>query len=158
MTAAKAARSLGLLGLALGFAETRATARLAALIGARGHESLLRSLGWRAIATGAGLLTSGRSRRGLASWMSYRVGGDVLDLIILLALLRANGGMRGGGAPRLLGAIGALTPLALADILCARRLRRQAAAGDARIPENVDVVASRVPAPWQLEPETPSTP
>jgi hypothetical protein len=47
-----------------------------------------------------------------------------------------------------------VTPVLLADVLCARRLRRQAAAEEARIPDNVDAAAGRVPAPWQIQPET----
>jgi L-ascorbate metabolism protein UlaG (beta-lactamase superfamily) len=121
------ARALGWLSVGLGIAEVAAPRRLGKLIGAPGHEWLLRAIGLREIAAGVGLLTAGHDPSLLSKWMWARVGGDALNLALLGAALNANDGLFGEKRrKRTLTAIGAVAPVVAAGVVCARQLARQA--------------------------------
>jgi L-ascorbate metabolism protein UlaG (beta-lactamase superfamily) len=136
MKGKRLARALGWFSLGLGIAGVAAPRRLGKLIGATGHEWLLRAMGLREIAAGVGLLTARNDPNPLSKWMWARVGGDALDLALLGAALNANAGLFGGKRrKRTLAAIGAVTPIVAADIVCARQLTRQARE-DAAHPRN----------------------
>ncbi len=127
MTGKRLARALGWFSVGLGIAEVAAPRRLGKLIGAPGHEWLIRAMGLPKIAAGIGLLTARDDLDPLSKWMWARVGGDAFDLALLGGALNANVGLFGGKRrKRTLAAIGAVAPVVAADIVCARRLTRQA--------------------------------
>jgi hypothetical protein len=113
--AVSAARGLGYFSLGLGLYELLAPGHLARLLGMEEHEALIRAYGLREIATGVGILRS----REPAEWVWGRVGGDALDLTTLAAAgLRDDNRRRGN----VLAAMAAVAGVAVADVLCARRL------------------------------------
>lgn len=122
---------LGWFSLGLGLAEVLAPRRLGKLIGVEGREGqvwLLRAFGLREVAAGVGLLAARNDTRALSKWMWTRVAGDAIDLAMLGAALKANGGWFGRKRRgRTLAAIGAVAPVVAADIVCARQLAYQAA-------------------------------
>jgi fatty-acid peroxygenase len=123
MTGRQLARALGWLSLGLGVAQVIAPRRVGKLIGVREHTGVLRTLGGREMATGIGLLAAPRSAAALSKWMWARVGGDVLDLVLLGAALRNDKGWgQRDRRKRMLIAFGALAPVVAADLLCARHL------------------------------------
>src|SRR5690349_3302431 len=76
------ARALGWLGVGLGMAQLVMPRRVVRAVGVRDHfgsRTLLRMLGMRAIASGAGILTAAHP----ASWVWARLAGDALDLALL---------------------------------------------------------------------------
>jgi hypothetical protein len=109
------ARSLGWFGIALGVLEVIAPRRAAALVGTRRGAAArtLPVLGAREIASGVGILASGRP----TGWLWSRVLGDMLDLAVLGRSLR--GPRRSMRRPRLLGSIGAVVAVTVLDLLCA---------------------------------------
>ena len=108
------ARALGWLGIALGIAEVIAPRRTAALMGTpRGSSNTLPVLGAREIASGVGILASGRP----TGWLWTRVLGDAIDLAVLGRSLR--GVRRRPRRARLLGSIGAVVAVAALDVLTA---------------------------------------
>lgn len=109
------ARLLGWFGIALGIAEVIAPRRTAMLLGAprRATGALLPVLGAREIASGVGILSSGRP----TGWLWTRVLGDVVDLAVLGRSLR--GTRRFSRRGRLLGSIGAVIAFAALDVLTA---------------------------------------
>ena len=108
------ARLLGWFGIALGIAEVIAPRRTAALMGTpRRSTGTLPVLGAREIASGVGILASGRP----TGWLWARVLGDVLDLTVLGRSLRGSRRQRRRG--RLLGAIGMVVAVAVLDLLTA---------------------------------------
>jgi hypothetical protein len=108
------ARLLGWFGIALGIAEVIAPRRTAALMGtARRSTGTLPVLGAREIASGVGILASGRP----TGWLWTRVLGDVIDLAVLGRSLR--GSRRQPRRARLLGSIGAVLAVAALDVLTA---------------------------------------
>jgi hypothetical protein len=119
MTGKKMARALGWVSVGLGLAQVIAPRRLGKLIGVRGYERLVRTLGMREIASGVGLLT-GRAGRNHSKWMWARIGGDAIDLALLGSALKSN--ENGHDRGRTLAAIGAVAPLVVADVICARQL------------------------------------
>lgn len=127
----KIARGLGWFSIGLGVAEIVAPRSLAKLIGVRGdHSGLFRMLGAREITSGVGILAG---RRPNANWLWSRVGGDAIDLALLGAAFNANKGwFNRKRRVRTLAAIGAVAPVVAADIICARRLTRQATEEAAR--------------------------
>ncbi|HVX96068.1 MAG TPA: SRPBCC family protein [Polyangia bacterium] len=111
--AERAAVGLGLLSLGLGLGELVAPRALLRLIGVRPgplRAGVLRGLGARELAVGAGLLAGKRS----APWLWARVAGDVIDLGLCVAALRASrpGRGRAVGALTALGAVTALDTVA----------------------------------------------
>ena len=118
------ARALGWFSLGLGLAEMAAPRRLAHLIGIGDSDErrlLLRLLGLREIANGAGIL---RGRRP-AGWMWSRVGGDAIDLSLLGQALRLPRVDRN----RLTTATVAVAGLTALDVLASGRLSRTASQG-----------------------------
>jgi hypothetical protein len=90
MVGNRLARALGWFSVGLGMAEVVAPRRLGKLIGAPGHEWLLRAMGLREIMAGVGLLTAQPDTKPLSKWMLARVGGDAIDLALLGAAFNAN--------------------------------------------------------------------
>jgi hypothetical protein len=110
----KLARLLGWFGIALGIAEVVAPRRTAALMGTpRRSTGTLPVLGAREIASGVGILASGRP----TGWLWMRVLGDVIDLAVLGRSLR--GSRRQPRRTRLLGSIGVVLAVAALDALTA---------------------------------------
>ena len=108
------ARLLGWSGIVLGIAEVVAPRRTAMLMGApRRWTGALPVLGAREIASGVGLLSSGRP----TGWLWARVLGDVIDLAVLRRSLRTT--RRSARRSRLLGSIGAVLAVAALDMLTA---------------------------------------
>jgi hypothetical protein len=109
------ARLLGWFGIALGIAEVVAPRRTAALMGTRLGSSTrtMPVLGAREIATGVGILASGRP----TGWLWTRVLGDVIDLTVLGRSLR--GSRRYTRRSRVLGSIAAIAIVAALDMLTA---------------------------------------
>lgn len=108
------ARLLGWFGIALGILEVLAPRRTAALMGApRRSTGTLPILGAREIASGVGILASGRP----TGWLWSRVLGDAIDLAVLGRSLR--GSRRRPQRMRLLGSIGAVIAVAALDVLTA---------------------------------------
>jgi L-ascorbate metabolism protein UlaG (beta-lactamase superfamily) len=133
MVGRRLARALGWFSVGLGMAEVVAPRRLGKLIGAPGHEWLLRAMGLREIMAGVGLLTARPDAKPLSKWMLARVGGDAVDLALLGAAFNANKGwFDRKRRVRTLAAIGAVAPVVAADIICARRLTHQATEEAAR--------------------------
>jgi hypothetical protein len=97
------ARLLGWFGIALGILEVIAPRRAAALMGTRRGPSTrtMPVLGAREIASGVGILASGRP----TGWLWARVLGDAVDLAVLGRSLR--GSRRYARRPRLFASIGA---------------------------------------------------
>jgi hypothetical protein len=109
------ARLLGWLGIALGIAEVIAPRRTAALLGTprRSSTRTLPALGAREIASGVGILASGRP----TGWLWTRVLGDLIDLVVLGRSLR--GSRRHTRRPRLLASIAAVLAVGALDLLTA---------------------------------------
>lgn len=108
------ARLLGWFGIALGIAEVVAPRRTAALLGTpRRSTGSLPVLGAREIASGVGILASGRP----TGWLWTRVLGDVIDLAVLGRSLGTT--RRSPRRSRLLGATGAVVAVAVLDLLTA---------------------------------------
>jgi hypothetical protein len=107
------ARLLGWFGVALGILEVLAPRRTAAVMGApRRSTGTLPVLGAREIASGVGILASGRP----TGWLWSRVLGDAIDLAVLGRSLR---GSRRPQRMRLLGSIAAVLAVAALDVLTA---------------------------------------
>jgi hypothetical protein len=120
------ARLLGWFGIALGILEVLAPRRTAALMGTpRRSTGTLPVLGAREIASGVGILASGRP----TGWLWSRVLGDAMDLAVLGRSLR--GSRRRPQRMRLIASIGAVLAVAALDALTAlvftQRRRRSAA-------------------------------
>ncbi|MFO7276717.1 MAG: SRPBCC family protein [Pseudomonadota bacterium] len=107
--------------------------RVARLVGAREHGALVRLLGVRELATGAGILLP---RRPGAAWLWARVAGDLMDLGLLARALRPVDGRRRWIAAlrgerlqptersRTMGAIAAVGGVMLLDVMSAWQLTR----------------------------------
>jgi hypothetical protein len=109
------ARTLGWLGIGVGLLQLAAPRRLGRAIGVGERPRMMRLVGARAVATGAGLLAQREPLTGIRT----RVAGDVVDLALLaLALRAATGGQRWRiGATALL-----VTGVLALDALGSRRL------------------------------------
>ena len=107
---------LGWFSLGLGLTQILAPQRLSRLIGApeNGNHALMRTLGLRELATGVAILTG----EDPSPWVKARVGGDLMDLALLGAAMRADGAQRG----RLLGATAAVLGVTALDLACSARL------------------------------------
>jgi hypothetical protein len=110
----KLARLLGWFGIALGIVEVIAPRRMAALMGTPPRSTgTLPVLGAREIASGVGILASGRP----TGWLWTRALGDVIDLAVLGRSLR--GSRRQARRSRLFGSIAAVLAVAALDVLTA---------------------------------------
>ena len=95
----QAAVGLGLLGLGLGLGQLLAPRALARVLGVRDGalaKGLLRGLGARQLVVAVGLLAGKRSK----PWLWARVAGDVVDLALLGAAVRAEPTHRGASSAR----------------------------------------------------------
>ena len=127
------ARGLGWLSLGLGALEVAAPRRLATFLGLEKKDGLLRLLGVREIAAGLGIFAQPRPTTAL--WA--RVGGDVIDLALLLAALPAS--TRRGRILSSIAAVGGVTAL---DAIAADRFTRSSARGAAPDDGSVEMVDS----------------
>lgn len=107
-----AARALGFVSVGLGLAGLLAPRALGQMIGMPGHEGLLRFIGARELASGAGLLTQRQTK----PWLWSRVGGDAMDLAVLATGLRPSNPYRDRTAGAML-AVAAITALDVAASL-----------------------------------------
>ncbi len=114
------ADGLGWVSLALGIAATAAPDRVAQLIGLRADQDtcdVIRAVGFREIASGAGILAQQRP----TGWVWARVGGDIMDLALLSSAFARNDANTG----RVAAAAGAVAGIAALDFMCARRLTNE---------------------------------
>jgi uncharacterized membrane protein len=102
------AAALGWVSMGLGLAGLLTPRRVGALTGLEGREGLIRLVGARELASGAGLLT----QRSKAPWLWARVAGDVMDL----ALLVAGHSPTRSGRSRAMGAGAVVAAITAADI------------------------------------------
>lgn len=118
------ADGLGWFSIGLGLAELASPKSVAQLIGVPDDETsrgVLRAYGAREIATGIGILSSGRH----PGWLWARVAGDVLDLATLASVMRRDG-VEGS---KIASAMASVAGVMVADIAAARRLDRSGTAG-----------------------------
>ena len=117
-------RFLGWFSIGLGAAELLAPDRVASLIGLDGESdrTWMRIMGAREIGVGLGILAQPRPVR----WVQARIAGDALDTALLTRALRSGG----TDNARVLGALGAVSGVALLDAYTADRLARDGAEGE----------------------------
>jgi uncharacterized membrane protein len=122
-------QALGLLSVGLGLAALLAPGPLGRLIGLGEHEGLLRLVGTRELASGAGLLTQEER----APWLWSRVVGDAMDLTLLATGLRPGNPGRG----RAMGALAVVAAIAALDLAASlRETSRQRERSGARTHES----------------------
>jgi hypothetical protein len=112
-------QGLGWFSIALGLAETLMPYSLARLIGVRPRPALLWSCGVRELAAGIGILASRRDKRAPYVWS--RVGGDGIDIALLLRALASPYNARGRVALALVAVLG-VTAL---DIVTAQKMSKR---------------------------------
>ena len=108
----RTAENLGWFSIGLGLTEIFAPRLLSKMIGIPPRTGVMRLMGLREVAVGAGILSS-RNRSG---WLWARVAGDALD-IAALAKAGGSASANGGLVTIALGAVGAVTML---DVVCAK--------------------------------------
>jgi hypothetical protein len=113
------AYGLGWFSIALGLAETLMPYAMARLIGVRPRPALIWSCGVRELAAGIGILASHGKKRTPYVWS--RVGGDGLDIALLVRSLASPYNARGRVALALVAVLG-VTAL---DIVTARQLSKR---------------------------------
>jgi len=111
----KGARALGWFSIGLGATELLAPGFIGRMIGIRGHETLIRSMGMREIAAGIAVLTEKTPTRS----MMGRVAGDAMDLALLGAGLNSDNAEKG----KLGTAIGVVAGITALDVICAAQLQ-----------------------------------
>ena len=111
----KGARALGWFSIGLGAAELFAPGLIGQMIGIRGKETLIRSMGVREIAAGIAVLTEKTPARS----MMGRVAGDAVDLALLGAGLGSPGAEKGKVGT----AIGVVAGITALDVICASQLQ-----------------------------------
>jgi len=122
------AGGLGWMSLALGAAATYTPGRVAHLMGLpdeRETRDIVRAVGFREIASGAGILT----RKPPTGWLWARVAGDVMDLALLGSAFRRDD----VDTRRLTTAAGAVAGITALDALVAQAMRREAAPVEAPV-------------------------
>ncbi len=112
MNDGRAARGMGIFSAGLGLAEIIAPRFLGRMTGVRDHAALMRAMGARELAAGAGLWTM--PERAAGFWA--RFGGDVIDLA-LLGLAVSTSRKRG----RIIVALVVVAGVTALDFLLARR-------------------------------------
>ena len=131
------ARGLGWFSIGLGLAEVagpRAVSRMIGMPDTAGNRLLLRALGARDLASGAGILT-GRRR---SSWLWSRIGGDAIDLAVLLRAFARGHTSR----TRLASATAAVAGVTMLDVTASRELSRRESTG-IRVQQSITVNAPR---------------
>jgi uncharacterized membrane protein len=109
------AEVLGWVSMGLGLTALLVPGPLGRATGLEGRTTLLRLVGMRELASGVGLLTQRRK----APWLWARVGGDLLDLLLL-----ATAGAPGIAARRrALGSAAAVAAIGAADVMAALRVQ-----------------------------------
>jgi uncharacterized membrane protein len=121
---AQLARGLGWFSIGLGLTEVLAPRALEKFLGVRHCSWLIRLMGLREIAAGAGIL----SRRRQADWLWARVGGDVID-VAGLGMALGSPTANAANISSALVAVGAVTAL---DLCCAQEMGRRNGAGGGR--------------------------
>ncbi|HEX7087719.1 MAG TPA: SRPBCC family protein [Vicinamibacterales bacterium] len=122
------AGGLGWMSLALGAAATATPERVAHLIGLpdeRETRGVIRAVGFREIASGAGIL----ARKPPTGWLWARLAGDVMDLALIGSAFRRDD----VDTRRLTTAAGAVAGIAALDALVAQAMRREAAPVEAPV-------------------------
>jgi uncharacterized membrane protein len=123
------ARSLGWFSAGLGLAQLAAPGTINRLVGvddSGAHRALMRVVGVRELAAGAGIL--GRARPAAGLWA--RVAGDAMDVAMLGAALRANGNRRG----RVALATASVVAVTAADVVASTRTSRSNGSGTGEHP------------------------
>jgi uncharacterized membrane protein len=115
------AKALGVFSLGLGLAQLAAPRRMMNAIGVedtdRNRDTML-ALGLREFASGVGILGPGHT----AGWLQARVGGDIMDLALLIGAFRSDEQNRS----RLNMALAAVAGALVLDVVAARRARERA--------------------------------
>jgi uncharacterized membrane protein len=111
----KGARALGWFSIGLGAAELFAPGLIGQMIGIRGKETLIRSMGIREIAAGIAVLTEKVPTRSMMS----RVAGDAVDLALLGAGLTSPDAEKGKVGT----AIGVVAGITALDVICVSQLQ-----------------------------------
>ena len=106
----QAARGLGWFSMALGLTELFGASSLARFLGMEGKEGLIRAFGVREIVAG---MTSLSTEKTLGLWS--RVGGDALDIGVLLAAYRDDNEKKGNVGM----ALAVVTAVTLVDLIAA---------------------------------------
>ena len=131
----KLSKALGWFSIGLGLAQLTAPRQLADMIGIEedggGTVRLMRALGAREIASGVGILSQPRTPQ----WLWARVAGDVMDLALLGAAMRADGNQR----TRILAATAAVAGVAALDAFAGARLHQDRAAEEGEEKLDTDV-------------------
>lgn len=129
------ATALGWFSIGLGIAQLLAPRTVARTLGVPQHTTVVRALGARELATGAGIL----SRRGASGWLWARVAGDAMDLALLGRAARSPSARR----KRVAVAAAAVASIALLDFLSGmQQTRRQsgvAQSGALRIDKSIAI-------------------
>jgi uncharacterized membrane protein len=135
----KLASGLGWISVGLGLAQLFAPAGVARWIGLRPDrrtQNAMMAVGVRELASGVGILTSGRR----APWLWLRVGGDVMDLALLGSVSQSE---RRDQGRNLAAAVGFVAGALLLDALAAQRHTRR--------PQRAYSVEDDAPAPGVQE-------
>ena len=128
------ANGLGWFSIGLGLAQILSPGSVARLIGVPDDATsrgLMRAIGVREIATGVGILWRPRP----AGWVRARVGGDVMDLALLGAALRADDSQKG----RVAAATAAVLGVTALDVMCSGRLSEKSTTTTARRRETANM-------------------
>lgn len=115
------ATGIGWFSIGLGVSELFAASRVSAMIGVNGasrSHAVVRAMGLREIGHGVGILAKPRS----AAWVGSRIGGDVLDLVLLGVALGSPRSQRS----RIIAAVALVAGAAALDIFETVRLSRRA--------------------------------
>ncbi len=113
--AVRGARALGWFSIGLGAAQLFAPRLIGQMIGIRGQETLIRSMGAREIAAGIAILTEKNPTRSIMG----RVAGDAVDLALLGAGLGSPDAEKGKVGT----AIGVVAGITALDVICAAQLQ-----------------------------------
>src|SRR4051794_16462084 len=130
-SAPPAARSLGILSLALGAGALLMPGPVARMSGLQQHRRLLPLVGLRELAAGIGLLSS----RNPTPWLWSRVVGDGMDLAVILASLMNRGNPRKLSAAITMAVVAAITAVHARESL--RRTHNDAQSRGSTAPDAV---------------------
>ncbi|MDB5822945.1 MAG: putative rane protein [Herminiimonas sp.] len=138
------ARALGWFSIGMGVTQLLLPRALARATGMRNHPQLMRAIGIREIASGAGILV-----RNKPGWIWTRVAGDVMDLALLGMAATERGQRRGQRRNRLAITAAAVAGVAAVDIIAsvqqARFQRSRANSGSGAVNFEKSVTVNRSP-------------